>query len=114
VLALETARPGLVAAATDLLASVGARRIRALGSVATTLCLLAEGRLDAMLSLHTVRSVDVAAGALILREAGGAVSFPEAGDNPSLGLDMRSRVVAARDEALLRRLRAALPSDFED
>jgi myo-inositol-1(or 4)-monophosphatase len=110
VLGLETARPGLVAEAAPALGSLEARRLRALGSVAATLCLLAEGGLDAMISLHSVRSVDAAAGALIVREAGGAVAFPEGGERPALGLEMRSRVLAARDEALLARLASALPS----
>jgi myo-inositol-1(or 4)-monophosphatase len=109
VLGLETAHPHLVAEAAEGLAALEARRVRALGSVAATLCLVAEGRVDAMLSLHPVRSVDLAGGALILREAGGAMTLPEAGPRPSLGLEMRSRVLAARDRALLERLRAAFP-----
>jgi myo-inositol-1(or 4)-monophosphatase len=104
ILGLETARPELVAEAADGIAQLGARRIRALGSVAVTLALVAEGALDAMLSLRAVRSVDVAAGALIVREAGGSVAFPEGGERPSLGLEMRSRGLAARDRELLERL----------
>jgi myo-inositol-1(or 4)-monophosphatase len=104
VLGLETARPRLVAEAADMLGGIEARRIRALGSVAVTLALVAQGALDAMLSLRPIRSVDAAAGALIVREAGGAVAFPEAGDRPSVGLEMRSRVLAARDTELLGRL----------
>jgi myo-inositol-1(or 4)-monophosphatase len=78
--------------------------MRALGSVAATLGLVADGRVDAMLSLRPVRSVDAAAGQLIVREAGGAVRFPEAGDAAApLSLDMRSRVLAARDASLLTR-----------
>jgi myo-inositol-1(or 4)-monophosphatase len=60
-----------------------------------------------MLSLRSVRSVDAAAGQLIVREAGGAVAFPEAEPDTPLGLEMRSRVLAARDPELLERLRAA-------
>jgi myo-inositol-1(or 4)-monophosphatase len=111
VLGLETARPRLVAEAAPALAGLEARRIRALGSVAVTLAFVAEGALDAMLSLRSVRSVDVAAGALLVAEAGGAVAFPEAGERPPLALDMRSRVLAARDAELLARLLAAFPSD---
>jgi len=85
---------------------VEAERVRGLGSVAVTLCLVAAGQLDAMLSLRQIRSVDAAAGQLIVREAGGAVSFPEA---DALDLEMRSRVLAARDgeliELLLREFR---------
>jgi len=101
VLGLETARPELVAAAASAIESVGARRIRALGSVAMTLCLVAAGQLDAMVSLRPIRSVDAAAAQLLVSEAGGAVSFPAADD---LSLEMRSRVLAARDPALLDRL----------
>jgi fructose-1,6-bisphosphatase/inositol monophosphatase family enzyme len=72
--------------------------------VAVTLAFVAQGALDAMLSLRPIRSVDAAAGALIVREAGGQVAFPEAGERGSLGLEMRSRVLAARDPELLERL----------
>jgi myo-inositol-1(or 4)-monophosphatase len=101
VLGLETARPALVADAADALAAVDARRLRALGSVALSLCLVAAGRLDGMLSLREVRSVDAAAGQLLVREAGGAVAFP---GGHTLDLEMRSRVLAARDPALLQEL----------
>jgi myo-inositol-1(or 4)-monophosphatase len=107
MLGLETARPRAVAGAAGMIATMEARRVRALGSVALSLCLVAAGRLDAMLSLRAVRSVDAAAGQLLVREAGGAVSFPDAGERISLGLDMRSRVVAARDPRLLARLLGA-------
>jgi myo-inositol-1(or 4)-monophosphatase len=104
MLGLETARPERVAAAADVLASVDARRLRALGSVAASMCLVAGGRLDAMVTLREVRSVDVAAAQLIVREAGGAVALP-GGD--VLDLDMRSRALAARDAATLERLAQA-------
>jgi myo-inositol-1(or 4)-monophosphatase len=104
LLGVETARPAAVARAAAAIGSLEARRIRALGSVAATLCLVADGRLDAMVSLGPIRSVDAAAGQLILREAGGAVSFPEEGARAALDLEMRTRVLAARDAALLERL----------
>jgi myo-inositol-1(or 4)-monophosphatase len=103
VLGLETARPELVAAFASSIESVGARRLRALGSVAMTLCLVAAGQLDAMLSLRPVRSVDAAAAQLLVTETGGAVAFP---DDDDLSLAMRSPVMAARDSALLERLLA--------
>jgi hypothetical protein len=49
----------------------------------------------------------VAAGQLIVREAGGEVAFPDAGHDgvaPGLGLDMRSRVVAAASRPILELL----------
>jgi myo-inositol-1(or 4)-monophosphatase len=101
LLGLETARPELVAAAAGALASLGARRLRALGSVAASMCLVAGGRLDAMVTLREVRSVDVAAAQLIVHEAGGAVALP-GGD--ALDLGMRSRTFAARSPELLARL----------
>lgn len=108
LLALETAWPEALAAAAPAIGQLEARRIRALGSVAATLGLVADGRIDAMVSLRAVRSVDAAAGQLIVREAGGAVAFPDAGDGAApLSLDMRSRVLAARDPELLRRVLAA-------
>ncbi len=103
VLGLETARPELVAAAASAIEAVQARRIRALGSVAMTLCLVAAGQLDGMLSLRPIRSVDAAAAQLLVTEAGGAVAFPAADD---LSLEMRSPVLAARDQELLEHLRA--------
>jgi myo-inositol-1(or 4)-monophosphatase len=101
ILGLETARPELVAAAASAIESVQARRIRALGSVAMTLCLVAAGQLDAMLSLRPIRSVDAAAAQLLVTQTGGAVAFPAADE---LSLEMRSPVLAARDADLLERL----------
>ena len=101
VLGLETARPAFVAAAADAILAVEARRLRVLGSVALSLCMVAAGKLDAMLTLREVRSVDVAAAQLLVREAGGAVALP---GGETLDLAMRSRLVAARDASLLARL----------
>jgi myo-inositol-1(or 4)-monophosphatase len=104
VLAFESANPRVVAALADELASTGARRLRSLGAIALALCLVAGGRADAMTSLAPCRSVDAAAGQLIVREAGGVVAFPDARDangSTSLDLEMRSRVMAAwRQEEL--------------
>jgi myo-inositol-1(or 4)-monophosphatase len=61
-----------------------------------------------MLSLRTCRSVDAAAAQLVVREAGGFVAFPDAGDlDAPLDLDMRSRVYAAPTRELLDRAAAA-------
>ena len=103
VLGLETARPELVAAAATAIDSVEARRLRVLGSVAMTLCLVAAGQLDGMLSLRPIRSVDAAAAQLLVTETGGSVAFPAADD---LSLEMRSPVFAARSPDLLERLRS--------
>ena len=58
-----------------------------------------------MLTLRPVRAVDVAAGQLIVVEAGGVVALP-GGD--ALDLEMRSRAAAARSAELLERVAAAL------
>ena len=95
VVGVETARPELIAAVGRL----GSDRVRALGSVALSMCLVAAGRLDAMLSLRKVRSVDVAAGVLLVREAGGLVKLPDVPAPAGIDLEMRSRVLAAADAA---------------
>jgi myo-inositol-1(or 4)-monophosphatase len=105
VLGLETARPRLVAGAAEAIAGLEARRLRVLGSVAAAMCLVAAGRLDAMITLRGVRSVDVAAAQLIVEEAGGAVALP-GGD--ALDLELRTRAAAARDASMLERLRSTL------
>jgi myo-inositol-1(or 4)-monophosphatase len=102
VLGVESARPELVAAAGERLAATGARRLRMIGSIALSLCYVGSMRFDAMLSLRPCRSVDAAAAQLVVREAGGFVSFPDAGDLAApLDLDMRSRVYAAPTAELL-------------
>ena len=90
VLGLETARPARVAAQAEAIGASEAHRLRVLGSVAVSLCLVAAGRLDAMVTMGEIRSVDVAAGQLLVTEAGGAVALP-GGD--ALDLAMRSRRV---------------------
>jgi myo-inositol-1(or 4)-monophosphatase len=97
-----------VAEAAERIAGLEAKRVRGLGSVALTLCLVAAGRLDAMVSLRQVRSVDAAAGQLLVHEAGGAVRFTE---DDALSLAMRSRVAAARDTGLLDRVVSAFGFD---
>jgi myo-inositol-1(or 4)-monophosphatase len=104
---LEFIRPRLVAEAAEALAASGIDRLRALGSIALTLCYVACGRLDGMVALGGCRSVDIAAGQLILREVGGLLAFPDGDDDvdqASLSLDWRSRVFAAGGPAGLERL----------
>jgi len=53
-----------------------ARHLRQLGSAAISLCLVASGALDAHVDLRgMLRATDVAAGLLILKEAGGIYSI---------------------------------------
>jgi myo-inositol-1(or 4)-monophosphatase len=89
-----------------------AHRLRVMGSLAITLCHLAAGRVDGVVSLKNARSVDIAAAQLLVRERGLAIELPDAppfGDAP-LDLVPRSRVAAAGNEDLCARLARALPS----
>jgi myo-inositol-1(or 4)-monophosphatase len=110
ILGVESANPTLVAAGAEALAQTKAHRLRMIGSIALSLCFVASRRFDGMVSLRPARSVDAAAGQLIVREAGGAVCFPDAGGEDPLGagldLDMRSRVVAGATSTLLDSLLA--------
>jgi myo-inositol-1(or 4)-monophosphatase len=87
-----------------------AHRLRVMGSLAITLCHLAAGRVDGVVSLKAARSVDIAAAQLLVREQGLAIDLPD--DPPFLAapLDLvgRSRVAAAGNEQLCRKLAEAL------
>jgi myo-inositol-1(or 4)-monophosphatase len=87
-----------------------AHRLRIMGSLALSLCHLAAGRVDGVCSLKPARSVDIAAGQLLVRECGLAIDLFE--DPPFLAapLDLigRSRVVAAGTDELCAKLADAL------
>jgi myo-inositol-1(or 4)-monophosphatase len=107
ILGIESGDPRRIARYSTALAATTAHRLRLIGSIALGLCWVAGGRFDALLSLRSIRSVDAAAGQLIVREAGGAVVFPDSqgGDlSAPLDLDMRSTVVAARGHGLATEL----------
>jgi myo-inositol-1(or 4)-monophosphatase len=109
VIGLESADPRWIAEVADLLPEHAAR-VRALGSIAITLCQVAAARLDGMFTIKRTRAVDAAAGQLIVREAGGHVAFPGFDDPLGAPLDVvaHSPVVAARTAATLASL-SALP-----
>ena len=91
-----------------------AYRLRFLGSVAVSLCYVAAGRFDGMLSARHTRSVDVAAAQLIAREAGASVRLGEVElDDAGLGLDARYGVAAGLDDELLHTLLGVLPAASE-
>ncbi|MHA2035208.1 MAG: inositol monophosphatase family protein [Promethearchaeota archaeon] len=88
-------------------------RIRILGSSALTLCQIARGSMEAFINLRTSnRLVDVAAGMLILKEAGGkifsldgteiekelsiSVKFPFIASNPKLETFLKEEFVTKR------------------
>lgn len=102
LLMIEGAFPARLSALAEMLdGRVG--RIRALGSLALSLCHTAGGRGDAMVALGPGRSVDVAAAQLIAREAGLIVGLPSVAALATTPLDLRARfhVTAAHDEATL-------------
>jgi myo-inositol-1(or 4)-monophosphatase len=85
-------------------------RTRVMGSLALSLCHLAAGRMDAVVSLKPARSVDIAAAQLLVRERGLAVDLPEAPPFGAAPLDLgaRSRVVAAATPELCAELHGRL------
>ena len=85
-----------------------AHRLRIMGSLAISLCHLADGRVDGVCSLKPARAVDIAAAQLLVRERGLAIDLPEKppfGEAP-LDLEGRSRVVAAGTGALCAQIAA--------
>lgn len=97
LVAIESAAPRWIAAAgPELEATVG--RVRAIGSIAISLCQVAATRVDGMATLWKCRAVDAAAAQLIVRESGGVVAFTAMDDPLAAPLDLepRSPVVAAR------------------
>jgi len=89
-----------------------AYRLRIMGSLAISLCHLAAGRVDGVCSLKPARSVDIAAGQLLVREVGLAIDLFEAPPFAQAPLDLlgRSRVVAAGKPELCAELARALTS----
>jgi myo-inositol-1(or 4)-monophosphatase len=106
VLGIESADPRWVAASIDQLVRT-AHRLRAFGSIASTLCQVAAARFDGMVSLRRCRGVDAAAAQLIVREAGGFVSFPSDNELPldaPLDAAPHAPVIAARSLDTLHEL----------
>ena len=111
IVAIESAAPVRIAASAEAL-MLAARRVRAIGSIAISLCQVAAGRVDAMASLGPGRAFDSAAAQLIVHESGGLVAFPGLDDpaGPRLeDLTANYPVVAARTRAGLG-LAATIPA----
>ncbi len=70
-----------------------AHRLRIMGSLALSLCHLAAGRVDAVCSLKPARSVDIAAGQLLVRECGLALELVDQ--------LLRLELAAEHDDAVL-------------
>jgi len=135
MITIESADPRWIAPKVQALGDT-VYRLRAIGSIAISLCQLAPTRVDGMLTLWRTRAVDVAAAQLprvdgmltlwrtravdvaaaqlIVREAGALVAFPAFEDPLGAPLDIEphSPVVAARTPQSLARLIAVVwPSD---
>jgi myo-inositol-1(or 4)-monophosphatase len=102
---IESADPRWMRDSADALVDA-VHRVRAMGTIAVTLCQVAAARLDGMTTLRGSRAVDAAAAQLIVREAGGHVCFPACAEPLGAPLDLvpHSPVVAARTEQGLREL----------
>jgi myo-inositol-1(or 4)-monophosphatase len=107
MVAIENTDPRWMAPAIEAL-SANVYRVRAIGSIAVSLCQLAPTRVDGMLTLWRTRSVDVAAAQLIVRETGALVDFPYFDEPLAAPLDLapHSPVVAARTPEALAQLRS--------
>ncbi len=105
LVAIESADPRWIAKRMhELLDHV--HRVRAMGTIAVSLCQVALTRVDGMATLWKTRSVDAAAAQLVVRESGGVVAFPGCAtplDSP-LDLEPNGPIVAARTQEDLDRL----------
>src|SRR3954463_1584058 len=116
LVAIESANPRWLAASSDALQRVTGR-VRAMGSIAISLCQVAATRVDGMATLWNCRAVDAAAAQLVVRACGGGGGFaasPPGGGPLSAPLDLepRSPVVAARTEPALAELATVPASDL--
>ena len=109
ILSLEATRTDLVAQHVAEMVGL-AVRTRVMGSLALSLCHLAAGRVDAVVSLKPARSVDIAAAQLLVRERGLVIDLPDDPPFAAAPLDLagRSRVVAAGTPELCAELSARL------
>jgi myo-inositol-1(or 4)-monophosphatase len=114
LVAIESANPKWLAASSDALVRVTGR-VRAMGSIAISLCQVAATRVDGMATLWNCRAVDAAAAQLVVRESGGRVAFTACDEPLSAPLDLepRSPVVAARTDSALAELATLPASDLE-
>jgi myo-inositol-1(or 4)-monophosphatase len=100
VVGVESAKPERM---VPVLAALEGKayRIRAVGSIAISLCYVGGGRFDGMLTGRACRSVDAAAGQLVARQAGAELVFNGVGLDVGLDLNARYHVAAALDGELL-------------
>ncbi|HEX2088076.1 MAG TPA: inositol monophosphatase family protein [Solirubrobacteraceae bacterium] len=105
LVAIESADPRWIARRMDELLD-HVHRVRAMGTIAVSLCQVALTRVDGMATLWKTRSVDAAAAQLIVRESGGVVAFPGCESPLASPLDLQPNgpIVAARTQEDLERL----------
>lgn len=107
VVGVESTKPERLLAAAEALQG-RTYRVRTPGSIAISLCWVAASRFDAMISTRNCRSVDAAAGQLIVREAGGVLNFDDGGlEDAPLDLSARYDISAARTQSDLASVREA-------
>ncbi len=87
-------------------------RLRGFGTIALSLAYVAAGRCDGLITMHPCRSVDAAAGQLIVREAGASTEFvlTDDGVDSELGLGARYIGIAACSESWKSKLKKAAGS----
>jgi myo-inositol-1(or 4)-monophosphatase len=109
LMVMEATKTDLVARYAPAFVGV-ADRVRVMGSLALSLCHVAAGRVDAVCSLKAARSVDVAAGQLLVAEVGGHVDLVDDGPLGAAPLDLegRSRIAAAATRDHYEEIAAAL------
>lgn len=109
LLAVEAADPHLLTPALPILTD-HVWRLRCSGAIAISLCHLAAGSVDAMMTLWWCRPVDAAAAQLLVTETGGVVSWADGEPLSDVPLDAEPRtpIVAARSEESLKALRQAV------
>src|SRR5687768_17219513 len=103
---IESADPRWLRDSADALVET-THRLRAMGTIAVTLCQVAAARLDGMATLRRCRAVGAAAAQLIVREAGGHGAVTDRADPlgaPLEDLSPVSPVVAARTPEGLKEL----------
>lgn len=109
LLAVEAADPHLLTPALPILTEQ-IWRLRCAGAIAISLCHLAAGSVDAMLTLWWCRPVDAAAAQLLVTETGGVVEWSAGQPLSDVPLDCapRTPIVAARSRESLAALRPAV------
>ena len=84
-------RPAVARRVVGRSRSASRGRVRAMGSIAISLCQLAATRVDGMATLWNCRAVDAAAAQLIVRESGGFVAFTACDEPLGAPLDLEPR-----------------------